>query len=203
MSKSRILTDAPSSWVDRVWRKNSSQIYKLCRSRSRDAELAKDLFQEVALRFCRSAGVLDHDKSLIPWFRTVVRNTYMDMYRKRLPIEVSRQISDCCKLYADNKVARDVCEMRRAQFVRHQLDRLMVGLNVSEKLAIEYLNIGGIRAEEACRYCGVDKGTFFKRKASAFRKMRERKDIYLSMMKKMDSSTPNLDDLLTRASEFS
>lgn len=203
MSKSRILTDKPSNWVDLVWRKNSSQIYKLCCSRSRDADSAKDLFQEVALRFCRSAPALQRDKPIFPWFMAVIRNTQMDLFRKKRPVPKTMMLADCCAKYAANKVVNDVCEERRSRFVRRQLDDLMVDLTVSEKLAVEYSSIGGIRAAEACLYCGMDVGTFSKRKASAFKKMRARKDFYLSSAKKMDSSTLNLEDLLTHASEFS
>ena len=47
MSKSRILTEEPPEWVEKVWRKNASQIYKLCKTQSSDDDSAKDLFQDV------------------------------------------------------------------------------------------------------------------------------------------------------------
>ena len=73
MSKSRILTEEPPEWVEKVWRKNASQIYKLCQTQSSDDDGAKDLFQEVALRLCRSAKSLDLNKPIYPWLRTVVQ----------------------------------------------------------------------------------------------------------------------------------
>ena len=203
MSKTRILTDQSPNWVEKVWRKNASQIYKLCCSRSKDAEHAKDLFQEVALRFCRSASFLDHDKPIFPWFMTVIRNAHRDLYRKNRNMVRFTDVMEETAFYSSGKIEREISENRRLSFVRDQLDHLMKPLSASEKMAVEFSCIGGIRADEACLFCGTDKGTFFKRKASAFKKMREKRDIYLSLLKKSDSVSPNLDELLARASEFS
>ena len=79
----------------------------------------------------------------------------------------------------------------------------MKDLSAVEKLAIEFGCIGEIGAEEASLYCGVKKETFFKRKSIALSKMRKKKDIYVASLEKKESSRLNLDDLLTRASEFS
>ena len=203
MSKSRILTEQPSNWVERVWRKNATQIYKLCCARSKDTDHAKDLFQEVALRFCRSANVLDHEKPIFPWFMTVIRNTHRDLHRKNRRIVRLTDVMESGAKYSAGKIEREICENRRFLFVRNQLDKLMKPLTAAEKMAVEFSSIGGIRAEEASLFCGTDKGTFFKRKASAFKKMREKRDIYLSLLKKSDSASPKLEDLLARASEFS
>lgn len=203
MSKSRILTEQSPNWVEKVWRKNASQIYKLCCARSKDTEHAKDLFQEVALRFCRSATVLDHDKPIFPWFMTVIRNTNRDLHRKTRRMVRLTEVMEAGAKYSAGKIEQEICENRRFLFVRNQLDDLMKPLTVPERMAVEFSSIGGIRADEACLFCGTDKGTFFKRKASAFKKMREKRDIYLSLLKKSDSASPKLDELLARASEFS
>jgi DNA-directed RNA polymerase specialized sigma24 family protein len=79
----------------------------------------------------------------------------------------------------------------------------MEDLTSAEKMAVEYSYIGEIRASEACLYCGVNRSTFQKRKTDAIKKMRRKKNGYMSKYKNNESSCMNLDDLLTRASEFS
>ena len=206
MSKSRILTEEPPKWVEKVWRKNASQIYKLCQTQSSDDDSAKDLFQEVALRLCRSAGSLNLKKSLYPWLRTVVHNTYFDMNRRMLPVIPFSQLSESFVPYdASTKkdIAQELFEQRKLRFVRRELDFLMQDLTAAEKTAVEYLCIGEIPSAEASLYCGVARGTFLGRKKNAMKKMRKKKDVYMSKFKNNESSCLKLDDLLTRASEFS
>lgn len=206
MAKSRILTERPSQWVEKVWRKNASKIYKLCQYQSSDVDSAKDLFQEVALRFCKSASTLDLKRPVEPWFRAVVRNAFYDMNRRLLPVVPFSKLSDAYVAYntgGNASIMKEIRENRRRQYVREALDDLMQDLSAVEKLAIEFGCIGEIAAGEACLYCGVQKTTFFKRKTVALSKMRKKKDIYMASLEKKESSCLNLDDLLTRASEFS
>ena len=207
MSKSRILTEEPPKWVEKVWRKNASQIYKLCQTQSSDEDCAKDLFQEVALRLCRFANTLDLEKPLYPWLRTVVHNTFFDMNRRMLPVIPFSQLSDSSALYdvSINRMdlVQELCERRKLRFIRKELDYLMQDLTVAEKMAVEFLCIGEIPSAEACLYCGVNRGTFLGRKKNAIKKMRKKKDVYMSKFKNNESSCLKLDDLLTRASEFS
>jgi RNA polymerase sigma factor (sigma-70 family) len=206
MAKSRILTEEPPEWVEKVWRKNASQIYKLCQTQSNDDDNAKDLFQEVALRLCRSAGTLDLKKPIYPWLRTVVHNTFFDMNRRMLPVIPFSQLSDVYVPYdvTDKKDAvQELRERRKWLFVRHELDYLMEDLTAAERMAVEIHCVGEIRVADACLYCGVNLGTFLSRKKVALRKMRKKKDIYISKFKNSESSCLKLDDLLTRASEFS
>jgi RNA polymerase sigma factor (sigma-70 family) len=206
MSKSRILTEEPPEWVEKVWRKNASQIYKLCQTQSSDDDGAKDLFQEVALRLCRSASSLDMSKPIYPWLRAVVHNTYFDMNRRLLPVIPLSQLSDANVPYDMNgkrNIAQELQEQRKSLFVRQELDYLMKDLTAAERMAVEFHCIGEIRAAEACLYCGVNRGTFLSRKKVALKKMRKKKEVYMSKFKKNESSCLKLDDLLTRASEFS
>lgn len=206
MAKSRILTEKPPKWVEKVWRKNASQIYKLCQFKSSDPDGAKDLFQEVALRLCRSAYTLDLNKPMIPWFRTVVHNAFFDMNRRMPPVTPFSQLSDTSVTYdasGHGGLERELYDQRRSRFIRHELDYLMEDLSVAEKMAVEFSYIGEIPASEACLFCGVNRSTFLKRKSDAIKKMRRKKNEYTSKYKNNESSSINLDDLLTRASEFS
>lgn len=206
MAKSRILTGRPSQWVEKVWRKNASKIYKQCLSQSSDADSAKDLFQEVALRFCKSAHTLDIKRPVEPWFRAVVHNAFCDMNRRTLPVVPFSRLSDAFAAYnAGGKpsIMKEIAENRRNQYVRDTLDGLMEELSAAEKMAIEFSCIAEIRAAEASIFCGVGRCAFFKRKNDALNKMKKKKDIYMASLGKNESYRLNLDDLLTRASEFS
>lgn len=205
MEKSKILTDQPSDWVERKWREYASQIYKQCRYRSIDKESAMDLFQEVALRFCKSSGIIDQNKPLLPWFSAVIRNTHHDLHRRVLKTTPLSKLSDCRVAYHPgfSKERDEIVDFRRERFIRGRLDLFMQELSSAEKLAVEFSCIGGISAKEACVYCGVDKGTFSKRKCKAIKKMKAQKESYLAEVENNGSLNLNLDDLLMRASEFS
>ena len=165
--------------------------------------MAKDLFQEVALRFCRSADCIDHNKPIFPWLMTVIRNTCCDLYRRSYQLVSLNVLPEYIEACYSNKAELEIRENRRVRFIRRQLDDLMEDLSVAEKLAVEYSCIGGFKVDEASAFCGTDRLTFFKRKSAALRKMRDKKDCYMSMLKKNGSSTLDLEDLLTHASEFS
>jgi RNA polymerase sigma factor (sigma-70 family) len=206
MAKSRILTERPSQWVEKLWSKNAPKIYKLCWSQSRDKEGAKDLFQEVALRFCRSASTLDLNRPAEPWFRAVVHNAFCDMNRRVLPVVPFSRLSDTFVEYSaggNPSMVKEISERRRAHNVRKTLDHLMTDLSAVEKMAVEFSCIGEISASEACLFCGVDRSTFAKRKSKALKKMRKKKDVYMASLKNNESSSLNLEDLLTRAGDFS
>ena len=159
MAKSRILTEEPPKWVEKVWRKNASQIYKLCQFQSSDPDGAKDLFQEVALRLCRSAYTLDLNKPMTPWFRAVIHNAFHDMNRRLPPVTPFSQLSDNFVAYdasGTDAVACEVYEQRRRRVIRRELDRLMEGLTSAEKMAVGVGHLAlvcRLHFLHTCHYC--------------------------------------------------
>ena len=209
MSKSRILTDEPSNWVETVWRKNAPKIYKLCRARSRDLESAKDLFQEVALRFCYNAPHMDHDKPILPWFLLVLRNAAIDQRRQSVrSIPISR-----INTYRSREkgYSYDLCEhvagyssgIFQEKALHHELNYLMSDLNRFEKLAIEYCFIGGVGLAEAGKMFGLTRSTFYKKRCTALKKMVQKKNERAILLQNKDAPPFVLQDLLTQATEIS
>ena len=209
MSKSRILTDTPSNWVETVWRKNAPKIYKLCRARSSDSESAKDLFQEVALKFCYNAPRLDHDKPILPWFLLVLRNAAIDQRRqsiRSIPISKINQNKS-----REKGFQYDLCEhvagystgIFHEKILQHELNYLMSNLNRFERLAIEYSFIGGIGLTEAGRMFGLTKSSFYKKRCKALQKMVQKKDERAILLQNKDAPPFLLQDLLTQATEIS
>lgn len=121
------------NWKEKVWCENASQIYKLCSNKSRDNEVVKDLFQDVALRFCKSSPDLDTSKSVLPWFAKVVNNTFYECYRKyrkvtpisHLKFEpknniVAESVTKYRPLF--NSMVAEIEEERRERYIRKELD---------------------------------------------------------------------------------
>ena len=52
------------------------------RSKINDDELAEDILQESLLRAMQSAGDLQDEEKLIPWFYRILRNAITDTYRR-------------------------------------------------------------------------------------------------------------------------
>ena len=53
------------------------------RRRVSDPELAEDILQDALLRATQSAGTLEDDARLVPWFYRILRNAIIDAYRRR------------------------------------------------------------------------------------------------------------------------
>lgn len=205
MSSSRVFSDKSSNWVENIWRENSSQIYKQCRLRSSCKEAADDLFQEVALRFCKHATTLNVDISLYSWFNTVIRNTHYEMYRrgnKMLPMSFLREKPLVYDAIPENASVhhRD----RQGEILtRDELDFFLEVLDPEERMVIELTFLGGITLHEASRYLGYSKNSLSKIRCSAIEKMKNYKIQCDLQLKKRDAPLVLLEDLLTTPCEIS
>lgn len=203
MSKTKKIQVESSEWVEREWRKNSSQIYKLCRLWSSDSESAKDLFQEVALRFCKASSSLDRERPMFPWFATVVRNSSRNQYRQSVKtVTESKMSRDPDKALnmenlAESRALYHVSESGEG-IMRHELDYLMSELSSAEKMAVECTFIGGMPLCDVGRLLGVSKNAVGKRRARALSKMESKKKERDSLLKKIGASPYLVEELLTR-----
>jgi len=196
-----------SEWIEKEWRENSSQIYKLCRLWSSDSESAKDLFQEVALRFCKSAASLDRERPMFPWFATVVRNSCRSQYRQSVRTVPESRIR-CGKNgfpvtvenLAESRVPYDA---KPECVVKHELEYLMSDLSSSERQAVEYTFIGGMALCDVGRLLGVSKNAVGKRRAKALDKMVSKKKERAEMLEKIGASPYLAQDLLARRIKIS
>lgn len=53
------------------------------RRRVSDPELAEDILQDALLHAVQSAGTLEDESRLVPWFYRILRNAIIDTYRRR------------------------------------------------------------------------------------------------------------------------
>ena len=63
--------EALPDWIESIWQRYSGTIYKLCVSKCKAEEDAKDLFQTVALKFCQNAASLKERRFFFHWFSCV------------------------------------------------------------------------------------------------------------------------------------
>jgi len=162
-------------WVGSVWKKYSYRIYKLCLQKCATKDEADDLFQEVALRFCKKAGELNNEIHLLPWFNTVLLNCHYSGYRKKCLVREIPFSSLCeSKSYYDASVAYayefpDECV--NVESVRGEFSYLLKALNPLEKMIVELSVVGGLGLGELSRLVGLSRGSLIHRKLVALKKM--------------------------------
>ena len=82
------------------------------RKRIADPELAADVVQDSLLKAMKSAGSLREDENVVAWFYRILRNSIIDLYRRRdaaarllesLPMESLQDHNELCK-YLDGVI---------------------------------------------------------------------------------------------------
>ncbi|MCQ2122553.1 MAG: sigma-70 family RNA polymerase sigma factor [Fibrobacter sp.] len=200
MPKQGILTELNQK-LERVWKENATQIYKLCSRRSNSIEVAKDLFQDVALKFCKSAHSLNLDEPMACWFSVVVKNAYCDQFRRRF-----RETSFSC--LAENGIPYDVIPASASVHFNDEAGQadaekelyfLMSELNARERASVELTFLEGVSLDEACVSQQVSRRGFTKRRQKAFLKMQKKRRDINNFLEKNDALTLILKKLLTKA----
>lgn len=187
--------------LESVWKENATQIYKLCALRSDSPEAADDLFQDVALKFCKTASSLNLDEPMFHWFSVVVKNAHYDQYRRNV-----REMPFSC--LADNQVSYDdfplnasvhFTDDNRETRIEEELAFLMSELSNFEKKSVKLTYIEGLTLMEASVAQRVSKCVLIKRRRGAILKMQKKRDERDEMMKKNNVPTLILEDLLNQA----
>lgn len=206
MPKPGIFTDSPShlisesSRVETIWKENASKIYKLCSARSSDREAAEDLFQDVALKFCRSASTMNLMEPMYPWFSAVIRNSHFDQFRRRGNVTVMSSLSkDAMERSVLPRISIRFQDDYREILVDQELRFLMSDLSSFEKFLVNCSLIGGETLVSISQQTGLSKNMMSKRRLLALSKMRKKKKDRDERLEKGDAPPVLLEDLLTRA----
>ncbi len=69
--------------VEVVLLRHRNRLLGFIQSKVSDPDLAEDVLQEGLLRAFRSAGELDAEDKLLPWFYRILNNAIIDTYRRR------------------------------------------------------------------------------------------------------------------------
>ena len=169
----------PPNWVGPVWEKYSYRIYKLCLQKCGTKDEADDLFQEVALRFCKKARDLKYGTYLLPWFNTVLLNCHYSDYRKKganreIPFSFLRESIASYDSRGDDENLVLPKENIRLDAVMAEFSVLLEVLTPLEKMIVELSVLGGLRVIDLSQLFGLSKGCIAKRRMVAFQKMREK-----------------------------
>lgn len=205
MENTRIFSEEVSIRLENIWRKNAPQIYKLCCKRSSTKEAADDLFQEVALKFCKYAKNLNLDTALWPWFYRVTLCTHFDLYRREkmvLPFSVLRENQAAYDVYPEQSSVHFRNESRENKAAA-LLKTFMQVLDPEEALVTELTYLGGFLLKDAARILTRNRGYLSKLRCRAVNKMRKEKRQRDAILEKIDAPMVLLEDLLTRNNEIS
>ena len=177
MSSTGFLCNRPPDWVGAVWKKYSYRIYKLCLQKCATRDEADDLFQEVALRFCKNAGELNNQTHLFAWLQTVLLHCHYNSHRKRhlvheIPFSSlmeSKAVYNARGVDAYVKPDKGLGEMAVKEF-----SVLLEVLNPLEKMIMELWVVGGLSLRELSELIGLSKGSLAHRRQVALQKMQEK-----------------------------
>ena len=178
MSHNRSFGKSLPDWVGSVWRKYSNRIYKLCRSKCATKDEADDLFQDVALKFCQNANVLNNGGHLYSWLETVLLHCHYSSHRKRGGVHMISlsNLCDTMAVYDDADVKYDLVldDEMNEDAIMNEFALLLNVLSPLERMIVELSVIGGFNVREMSRLIGLSKSNIVNRRAGAFKKMREK-----------------------------
>ena len=178
MSHNRSFGKSLPNWVGSVWKKYSNRIYKLCRSKCATKDEADDLFQEVALKFCQNANVLNNGVYLYPWLEKVLLHCHYSNYRKKegvrlIPVST---LCDTSATYDETDVKYDIVldDEMNEDAIMNEFAFLLNVLSPLERMIVELSVVGGFNVREMSRLIGLSKSNIVNRRVEAFKKMREK-----------------------------
>ena len=138
--------EALPDWIESIWQRYSGTIYKLCVSKCKAEEDAKDLFQTVALKFCQNAASLKERRFFFHWFSCVLNHAHCDMVAERHSTYAAPE----------------------ADF-----ESFFAVLAPLERMIVEMTYIGGFSTEEISTVIGISPNAIRKRRHFAITKMRK------------------------------
>ena len=160
-----------AKWLEETWNAYSPQIYNLCRTQCGNREDAKDVYQNVALRFCQSAPKIVYEDSIFPWLVQVFRNCFYDHVRFRQKQSPFSMVADVVGDYMAIPAERSVF-YRPGNQRNDDLKRALGSLSKSDKELIDLTFRKGLTTEELSTIYGVSVNTIVKRRHSAIKRTR-------------------------------
>lgn len=158
-------------WVQETWKAYSPQIYNLCRSKCTNRDDAKDLFQNVALRFCQNAQKIMYQDSVYPWLIRVLRNCFYDAKRLRCKEPPFSCVSDVLGDYMALPQERSLF-FQSGNVQNDELNRIVRSLSQADREVIDMAFHKGLTNEEMSAMYGVSLNAMSKRRHSAIKRAR-------------------------------
>lgn len=158
-------------WLEEAWGTYSPQIYNLCRMNCANREDAKDVFQNIALRFCQSARNIEYGDSIYPWLFRVFKNCFYDYARLRQKVMPFSVVSDVVGDYMALPAERSVF-YRRGNQKNDELQRVVASLSRRDRELIDLTFQKGLTTEELSTLYGASFSAIVKRRRSAIKRAR-------------------------------
>lgn len=159
-------------WVNEVWNTYSPQIYNLCRMNCDDKEDAKDVFQNVALRFCQNAKKIKYRDSVYPWLFQVFKNCFYDYVRFRQRLSPFSRVADTVGDYTALPAEKSVFYKAGNQG-NDELNRAVGTLSTRDRELIDMIFQKGLSTNELSAHYGVSFNAIIKRRHSAIKRAKK------------------------------
>lgn len=164
--------EALPDWIESIWQRYSDTIYKLCVSKCKAEEDAKDLFQTVALKFCQNAASLKERRFFFHWFSCVLNHAHCDMVAERHSTytmsKLGGTVESLYSLPSERSVFHKFVDAPEADF-----ESFFAVLAPLERMIVEMTYIGGFSTEEISTVIGISPNAIRKRRHFAITKMRK------------------------------
>lgn len=160
-------------WVEQAWKKHGTIIYKLCEIKCGNAEEAKDLFQTVALKFCRNAQRLMVKNDALAWLVIVLHHSYLDAVKEKERFSAMSCVAEKNPQYSPFR-EEDSFFYVPSHGVEEVdlLEKATSVLNPVEKMIVDMSYFGGIPLDMQCSILGLSRNAVRKRRYVALKKMR-------------------------------
>jgi RNA polymerase sigma-70 factor (ECF subfamily) len=161
---------------------------------------ADDLFQEVALRFCKKAGELNNQVYLFEWFQTVLLHCHYNDYRKRHRVhEIPfSSLAEPQRAYdargADAYIKSEENISKEALVGEFSL--LLETLNPLEKMIVELSVVCELSLRDLSELIGLSKGCIAHRRQIAFKKMQEKMEMQKDQIKMITGREATLREII-------
>jgi RNA polymerase sigma-70 factor (ECF subfamily) len=169
--KRKKLGKTHEEWVQETWNSYSSQIYNLCKAKCMDGEDAKDLFQNVALRFCQNANKIMYHDSIYPWLLCVLRNCFFDSTRRKNRESPFTCVFDTIGDYMSIPLEKSVF-YKPGNYPNDELDRIVNTLSGTDRELIDMQFHRGLSTRELSSMYGLSFNAVSKRRLSAIKRAR-------------------------------
>ncbi len=154
----------------KIYEKYFGLLMGICLRYSKEREEAKDILQEGFIKIFSNIKKFEDSKSLENWMKTVVINTAIDRYRKKIsePYQVTMEEAD------EPSIAAEVYEELDQQALLNAMQQLPEGYRAIFNLYV----IEGFSHKEIAEKVGINEGTSKSQLAKARNMLKEKLSEY-------------------------